>query len=331
MLRRALRFFAGDVFSGGNGVVNSLQNMRLSFLQQPLMHRLNRASRTLLMPDDGPAIDFASPPGESAFSSPDSVSWRIFKNPLSLYVGGVAAVILELAEPRVRTGVWEYSGFRANPVRRLRRTGLAAMVTVYGAQSTARGMISRISSLHGRVEGKTPSGEPYRADDPELLNWVHATAAFGFLQAYHVYVAPISSADRDRYYREGRRTARLYGVTNSPTSEEELHCILAGMRERLEPSKILSEFLRIMRESPILPVLLRPVQPLLVGAAVALLPPWIHEILHLRESAHLRGWQSLLLKRAASAADTLMIESSPPVQACLRMGLPANYLYRKAR
>jgi uncharacterized protein (DUF2236 family) len=32
---------------------------------------------------------------------PDSVSWKIFKNPLGLYIGGIAAVVLQLAEPRV--------------------------------------------------------------------------------------------------------------------------------------------------------------------------------------------------------------------------------------
>jgi hypothetical protein len=32
----------------------------------------------------------------------DSVSWRIFKDPVSVFVGGIAAVILELAEPSVR-------------------------------------------------------------------------------------------------------------------------------------------------------------------------------------------------------------------------------------
>jgi uncharacterized protein (DUF2236 family) len=35
----------------------------------------------------------------------------VFKNPLSLFIGGVTAVIMELAEPRVRTGVWEHTTF----------------------------------------------------------------------------------------------------------------------------------------------------------------------------------------------------------------------------
>jgi uncharacterized protein (DUF2236 family) len=95
-----------------------------------LQSSLEAAARVLLEPSDRPHIDFSLPTGEAALVSPASVSWRVFKNPLSLFVGGVTAVIMELAEPRVRTGVWEHTTFRANPVERLRRTGLAAMVTI---------------------------------------------------------------------------------------------------------------------------------------------------------------------------------------------------------
>jgi uncharacterized protein (DUF2236 family) len=86
---------------------------------------------------------FLHPVGEAALVSPDSVAWRVFKNPLSLFIDGVAAVIMELAEPRVRSGMWEHTTFRVDPVRRLRRTGLAAGVTVYGARSKAEAMIAR--------------------------------------------------------------------------------------------------------------------------------------------------------------------------------------------
>ena len=99
---------------------------------------VDAAARELIQPPGGPAIDFTQPKDEPALLAPDSVSWRIFKNPVALFVGGVAAVILELAEPAVRTGVWEHSSFRIDPVRRLQRTGLAAMVTVYGAEASQR-------------------------------------------------------------------------------------------------------------------------------------------------------------------------------------------------
>ena len=70
-------------------------------------------------------------------------------------------------------------------------------------RSTAKPMIARIRRMHEMVAGTTSSGEAYRANDPELLNWVHGTAAYGFLQAYHMYVQPLSSSERDRYYAEG--------------------------------------------------------------------------------------------------------------------------------
>lgn len=165
-------------------------------------------------------------------ANPASVSWQIFKNPVAVFVGGVAAVILELAEPRVRTGVWEYTGFRHDPVRRVRRTGLAAMVTVYGPMSVAQTMIAGVREMHARVRGQTPSGEPYSANDPELLNWVHVTAAYGFLEAYHSYVAPLSAEDRNRYYREGATAAGLYGVTRTPASEAEAFAAIEAARSR---------------------------------------------------------------------------------------------------
>jgi uncharacterized protein (DUF2236 family) len=95
-------------------------------------------------------------------------------------------------------------------------------LTIYGALSTAEAMIARVRRMHERVAGRTPSGETYCASDSELLNWVHGTAAYGFLQAYHAYVQPLSSSERDRYYAEGVTAAGLYGATNAPTSEAEL-------------------------------------------------------------------------------------------------------------
>jgi uncharacterized protein (DUF2236 family) len=288
---------------------------------------LDRASHVLLLPAAGEAIDFSRPKGEPALSDPASVSWRIFKNPVSLFIGGVAAVILELAEPRVRTGVWEHTGFRRDPGRRVRRTGLAAMVTVYGPKSAAQEMIANVRRMHAKVQGYTPSGEPYSAEDPELLNWVHTTAAFGFLEAYHAYVSPLSPFDRNRFYREGQAGAKLYGVTAAPASEAEAFAALSAMRGKLERSPIVFEFLDLMRNSAILPPPLGLLQPLFVAAAVSLTPRWLRKTIALPDSMCLRSWQEFLVKRSGAAADRLVLQSSPPVQSCLRVGLPADYLY----
>ncbi len=257
--------------------------------------------------------------------SPDSVSWRVFKNPLSLFIGGVAAVIMELAEPRVRTGVWEHTTFRIDPIRRLRRTGLAAMVTIYGARGTAEAMIARIRRMHDRIAGSTPAGKAYRANDPELLNWVQGTAAYGFLQAYHAYVRPLSDLERDRYYAEGTLAASLYGAS-APTSEAALEMRFEAMANQLERSDILFEFLAIMRSAPILPLPLRPLQPLLIRAAIDLTPHWLRTIVGLTDHG-LNAWEAAVVRQIGAFADRLVLETNPAVQACRRMRLSANYLY----
>ena len=275
------------------------------------------------------APDFTSPAGEPSITAPDSVSWRIFKNPLSLFIGGVAAVILEFAEPRVRTGVWEHSTFRTDPVRRLKRTGLAAMVTVYGARSAAEKLITGVNRMHKRVTGVTPAGEAYSADDPELLNWVQVSATYGFLEAYSAYAAPLSDADRDRCYREAQETAALYGATGTPGSLAEQRAQFAAMAPRFERSDIVFEFLDIMRKVRALPQPAHLAQGILVRAAVDMIPQEVRDTLGLGRRFGLRPLEKQLLQRMGARADRLWLRSSPAVQACQRLGLPADYLYRQ--
>jgi hypothetical protein len=86
------------------------------------------------------------------------------------------------------------------------------------------------------------------------------------------------------------------------------------------------EFLAIMRSAPVLPLLLRPVQHLLVQAAVDLTPRWLRTILGLNGHG-LHTWEAEVVRHAGAFADRIVLESSPAVQACRRMRLPADYLY----
>jgi uncharacterized protein (DUF2236 family) len=289
--------------------------------------RLARSLRTYMEPDPDQPVDFTAPAGEPALTAPDSVSWQVFKNPIALFVGGVTAVLLELAEPRVRTGVWEHTTFRSDPIPRMRRTGLAAMVTVYGPRSTAEAMIAGIGRRHARVTGTTPAGEAYAACDPELLDWVQATASFGFLEAYHAYVRSLSAAEKDRFYAEGRPAAQLYGATGAPASASDLAAQFEAMRPRLECSDIVFEFLDIVARAPILPTPLRPFQRALIRAAVAIVPDWTADTLELGSEWQLGVWEDSLVRLAGRAAERIVVREGPAAQACRRMGLPANYLY----
>jgi uncharacterized protein (DUF2236 family) len=290
-------------------------------LSWPLQRRLAR----LIYPPGTQTADFLQPPGEPALLAADSVSWRVFRNPVAMFVGGVTAVLLELAEPRVRSGVWEHTMFRAQPLLRMQRTGYAAMMMVFGARSRTEAMVRRINAGHARIAGHTPAGVPYQADDVELLTWVHATATFGFLRAYSACVRPVAAAERDEFYAENQPSARLYGVPAPPASERELDALFERMRPQLEPSAIVLEFLAIMRGVPLLPAPLRGVQALLLAAAVQNLPADIRARLDLDGARwHVKPWQWTLLRALGRAADHLTLASLPAMLARQRLAMSAG-------
>jgi uncharacterized protein (DUF2236 family) len=98
------------------------------------------------------------------------------------------------------------------------------------------------------------------------------------------------------------------------------------MARRLERSNIVFDFLAIMRSAPILPAPLRPVQHLLVRAAIDLAPRWLRTIVGLNGHG-LHPWEVAVVRRAGELADRLVLETNPAVQACRRMRLPVDYLY----
>lgn len=281
-----------------------------------------------MSPPPGLEFDYSKPRGEAALIDADSVSWRIFKNPVSLFVGGVAAVILELAEPSVRTGVWNHSSFRKDAVTRLRRTGAAAMMTVYGPRTAAEKMIKGVVRAHEKVRGKTPSGIPYQANDPRLLNWVQATASYGFIEAYHRFAQPLSRVERSAAFREGAAAAELYGATGAPRSLSNWEKLLDDMRPALERSDIIFDFLAIMRRAPAMPWPLRPFQRLMIRAAVDIVPTDLQVALGLQHlgPSPLQRW---IVRLAGRVADRIPLPTAPPAQASIRMGREPDALYRR--
>ena len=273
-------------------------------------------------------IDFRHPDGEPSLADPGSVHWRIYKNPIALAVGGVAAVLLEFADARIRSGVWDHSTYKVDPIGRSKRTGVAAMVGVYGPQSAARRVIQGVTNMHSRVNGETPKGEAYKALDPELLDWVSATAAYGFLNAYDRFVAPLSEAEKTRFYSEAGPVARLYGVQHSPTSSADFLAMMDKLVDRFEPHPIVGEFLAIIQSGQAAPGTPKMLHRALARASVSLLPPIVRQKLALGREYDLTTADRIALKLAGALADRIAIPGSPPSDASLRLGLPANFLYR---
>jgi len=284
--------------------------------------------KPMLRPPAAMAIDFTSPVGEPALLAPNSVQWRVFKNPVALAIGGVAAVLLEFADARIRSGVWDHSTYKTDPIGRSQRTAMAAMAGVYGPASTARRVIGGVGRMHAKVSGTTPGGETYSALDPVLLNWVYTTAQYGFLNAYHRFVAPLSVADQARFWREGERVALLYGVTRTPKSEADFITMMGELLPRFEPHPILTEFLDIIESGRAAPSVPSFLHKSLARASVSLLPPAVRARLELGRRYDLGRRDRLMVAAMAKLADRIKDRGSPAWQAAERLGLAGDTAWR---
>lgn len=274
-------------------------------------------------------IDFLNPAGEVAYSGPESVGWQIMKNPVSRAIGGVCAVLLEFADPRIRSGVWDHSVFKTDPIGRAARTGVASMVGTYGPQKGARRIIQGVTNMHSKVKGTTPDGVAYTALDVELLDWVYATAGYGFLMAYDRFARPVSDADKNRFFEEGTAVSALYGVKEKIQSLEHFDKMLAAISPGFEPHPINTEFLKIVETYRGTPALPQIIQKQLVRAAVDILPQEVRKKLELGSEYDLSWAGRQTVKAMARLADQIPDKSSPAALSCERLGLPRNFLWKK--
>jgi len=163
-------------------------------------------------------------PGDGLFEL-GSISWRIDRESVVL-AGGTCALLMQIAHPAVAAGVDAHSDFRSDPFSRLRRTLGASWAIAFGDRSSAERAIRRINAVHELVSGVvSETGRPYRALDPALLLWVHATLVDTALQMHDRFVAPLSPAEMNDYHLEAAEVAVRLGVP-----EAMLPPTVAGLR-----------------------------------------------------------------------------------------------------
>jgi uncharacterized protein (DUF2236 family) len=217
----------------------------------------------------------------------------------SMFVGGIRALLLQSLHPAAMQGVVDHSGFQGDPWGRLQRTSHFLAVTTFGTARDAERMVDVVRSVHERVVGTTPDGEPYAANDPHLLRWVHVAEVDSFLSAYQRYGAePLDAEDRDTYVREASRVAEALGVTDPPRSYAELVEQLAAYRPELRATPGARLTARFLLLNPPLPLPARVPYAGLAAAAVALLPVWARRKLLL---PYLPVTERLLVRTAGTA------------------------------
>ena len=200
----------------------------------------------------------------------------------SMFIGGMRALLFQSLHPLAMAGVAQHSDYRRDPWGRLQRTADFLAATTFGPASQAQRAVDRVHRVHRRVVGSTTEGEPYAANDPHLLEWVHIAELDSFLAAHDRYGdTPLVGGDRDRYVADAAVVARALGVIDPPESEAALRARLAAFRPELRGTPEARAAARYLLLQPPLPLVARGPYGLIGGAAVALMPTWTRRPLRL--------------------------------------------------
>ena len=294
----------------------------------PLLQRLRSHAgahvRALTRSNSGLTLDYDNPPGDPGLFGPDAVCWRVHADFPAMLAGGVSALLLQALHPRALAGVWDHSSFRTDMQGRLGRTAQFIAGTTYGSRADAMQLIERVRRIHASIKGTAPDGQPYAADDPDLLTWVHVAEVSSFMAGYLRYVAPLSVAEQDRYFEEEARVAALLGAPDVPRSRAQVDAYLEAQRPGLVNSERTREVVRLVMTMPVANPLLVPAVRTMADAGVALLPPWARQTLGLHRPSLRR---SLALAGMRGLAPTLRWALGPGLAARARRrvaAVPAN-------
>ena len=207
--------------------------------------------------------------------SPASVIWRVHGDVTGMMVGGIAALMLQMLHPAVLAGVWDHSQFRDDLNGRLRRTARFVALTTYSSTEQTETAIARVRRIHSFVGGTLQDGNPYNANDPGLLAWVHVTEATCFLEGWIRYAEPhMTLADQNRYFAEIGRIGRALGADPVPTTKAEARRLIADMRPALLVDQRTREIARILLQKRADNRMAEPLQQLTMQSGLDLLPDW---------------------------------------------------------
>ena len=181
-----------------------------SITQDQLERRLGRLSAGVADPVAG-------------LFGPGSALWQVNRH-AALFLGGGRAALLQVAHPQVAQAIQHHSKTRTDPYGRFQRTFRQVFPMVWGSLDEAFAAARAVHRVHGTIEGRFEAdvgrwarGERYDANDRAALLWVHATLWETSISTHEVLLGPLDREMRERYYRETKRFAGLFGLDEEET------------------------------------------------------------------------------------------------------------------
>lgn len=230
-------------------------------------------------------VDDLEKGNDPGFFGPGSAVWAVHGG-MSTIPAGVRALLVQALHPGALAGVHDHSRYREDPLGRLAGTIRWIFTVSYGSQEAAIHASDWVLGIHEKVRGsyvdRHGDMHDYKANDPDLLSWVHMAFADSFLATAMAWGAAIPGGP-DAYVREWATAGELMGVPDPPRSAAEMQRQLAAFDSAgvLERSERTDEVVRFLKRPPLFPVL-RAGYPVLFDGAVGTLTQRQRELLGLR-------------------------------------------------
>ena len=211
---------------------------------------------------------------------PTDAPWIVHRD-FGTLVGGIRALLMQALHPGSLAGVAQHSRYEQDALGRLSGTIRWLTVTTFGSHAAVAGEASRVNRLHDRVKGEyVNKTKPvaYRADDQDLLLWVHLAFTDSFLVAHNMYCA--RKVDADDYVEKWGRSVAPLGLSKTPKTFQELEVAIANV-DCLRADDLTKRVVSFIKRPP-LPISVRPIYALLFAAAVISLTESHREMLGLK-------------------------------------------------
>jgi uncharacterized protein (DUF2236 family) len=217
----------------------------------------------------------AGRPLDGGLFGPDSIVWRVHRD-RSFPLAAIRSLMVQALHPLAMAGVAQHSTWQRDPFGRLAATAGYVLTVTYGDTAAAEGAAARVRAVHQHVHGTDPAtGLSYRAEDPELLLWVHAGMVDSIVEVVRRYGRSLEALEADRYVAEMARFAEILGVP-----AQRIPASVVALREYLESVELrqitqaASEAIAIVLDPPDLDAATRDLWHDLGQVAVGTLPDW---------------------------------------------------------
>ncbi|MDQ0575058.1 oxygenase MpaB family protein [Agromyces albus] len=232
--------------------------------------------QTLSGTDDGrpPWVDELEQGDDAGYFGPGSAAWAVHGG-MATMVAGIRALLVQAMHPGALAGIHDWSRYEEDPLGRLTGTIRWLVTVTFGDRATAERASARVRGLHRRVQGEYTDARgirrPYRASDPELIEWVHLAFTDSFLACHELWEGQIPGG-ADAYVREWSIAGELIGVTDAPRTAADLRARLGAFADAgvLKRDERVDRTVRFIRNPPLARGMLPAYRIMFAGAVQSL-------------------------------------------------------------